>query len=296
MTATGSFTYAEMTRRNIGFVSEVEQGRLRAGRVFVCGAGGMGGACLQTLARAGVGAFEFADFDTFEVSNLNRQVFASIPDLGQSKVEVTARRLREIHPDLVLTLHGRDWLTSIDDILTRCRVVVNGMDDLGAGIQLYRAARAHGTTVIDAYPSTLPSVFVVRPGDPRPEERLGFPTCGVPPERFTPEMLEACRRLELEWVLVHSSTAETIDTTIAGEILSGKRPRISFAPMVITTGNLMAYEVVGALCGRPGRTDCRGWFLDPARGRIERPRAAPVAALRRAFVRRWMQEAANAAR
>lgn len=296
MTTPDSFDYGEMTRRNIGFISETEQERLRAGRVFVCGAGGMGGACLQTLVRAGVGTLEIADFDTFEVSNLNRQVFASIPDLGQPKVEVTARHLREVHPNVALTLHGRDWLDAIDEILSRCKVVVNAMDDLVAGIQLYRAARKHGATVIDAYSSTLPSVFVVRPDDPRPEERLGYPTRGVSPQRFTPAMIETCRMLELEWVLVHSSTASTIDVTIAGEVLSGKRARISFAPMVITTGNLMAYEVVAALCGRPGRTDCRGWFLDPARGRIERPRIAPVAALRRALVRSWMRKAAHAAR
>lgn len=296
MTNPGGFDYGEMTRRNIGFVSEAEQARLRAGRVFVCGAGGMGGACLQTLVHAGVGAFELADFDTFEVSNLNRQVFASLPDLGASKVEVTARRLREIHPEVSLTLHGRDWLASIDEILTRCRIVVNAMDDLAAGIQLYRAAHKHGATVIDAYTSTLPSVFVVRPQDPRPEERLEYPTRGVASHQFTPAMLEACRRLELEWVLVHSSTAETIDLTIAGEVLSGKRARISFAPMVITTGNLLAYEVVAALCGRTAHTDNRGWFFDPARGRIERPRTAPIAAFRRAFVRRWMRKAASAAR
>lgn len=293
---TTPFEYAEMTRRNIGFVSEAEQERLHAGRVFVCGAGGMGGACLQTLVRAGVGTLELADFDAFEVSNLNRQVFASIPDLGQPKVEVTARRLREINPDAALTLHGRDWLGAIDGILSRCKVVVNAMDDLAAGVQLYRAARVHGAMVVDAYPSTLPSVFVVRPDDPRPEERLGYPTRGVSPQQFTPAMLEACRLLEIEWVLVHSSTADTLDMTIAGEVLSGKRARISFAPMVITTGNLLAYEVVAALCGRPTHTDCRGWFFDPRRGRIERPRAAPIAALRRALVQRWMRQATHAAR
>src|SRR5690242_13525398 len=126
------FDYAEMTRRNIGFVSEAEQERLRTGRVFVCGTGGMGGACLQSLARAGVGAFEIADFDSFEVSNLNRQVFATLPDLGRPKVEVTAERLREINPEVEVRIHGADWLSEVGGILSRCRVVVNGMDDLAA--------------------------------------------------------------------------------------------------------------------------------------------------------------------
>jgi molybdopterin/thiamine biosynthesis adenylyltransferase len=283
-----AFEYAEMTRRNIGFVTEAEQARLRAGRVFVCGTGGMGGACLQSLVRAGVGAFEIADGDTFETSNLNRQVFSSIPDLGRSKVEVTAQRLREIHPEVELATHGLEWVDQLDAILPRCNVVVNGMDDMAAGIRLYRAARTHGATVIDAYTSTLPSVTVVRPGDPRPEERLGFPTVGTAPGEWTAAMLAACRTAEIEYVLVHSSTADAIDPAIAGEILSGRRPRISFAPMVITTGNLMAWMAVDVLCGRTPAADHRGWFLNLQRGRIERPRPALVAALRRAFVRRWI--------
>jgi len=282
------FDYAEMTRRNIGFVTEAEQAKLRAGRVFVCGTGGMGGACLQSLVRAGVGAFEIADGDTFETSNLNRQVFSSVADLGQPKVEVTARRLREIFPDVDVTLHGLDWVEHLETILPRCPVVVNGMDDIGAAIRLYRAARRHGATVIDAYTSTLPSVVVVGPDDPRPEERLGFPTVGVDHAAWTPAMLAACRSAEIEYVLVHSSTADTLDMAIAAEIVTGKRARISFAPMVITTGNLLAYAVVSAVCGRPPLADCRGWFLNPQGGRVERPRSSIVAALRRAAVRRWL--------
>ena len=53
---------------------------------------------------------------------------------------------------------------------------------------------------------------------------------------------------------------------------------------------------VAALCGRPSSTDCRGWFLDPYRGRIERPRAAWIAALRRAAVRRWLRSVGRAPR
>ena len=289
-----AFDYAEMTRRNIGFVTGSEQERLRGGRVFVCGTGGMGGACLQSLARAGVGAFEIADFDSFEVSNLNRQVFATMTSLGRPKVEVTAERLREINPEIDVQIHGAGWLSQLEGILSRCKVVVNGMDDIAAGIQLYRAAKAADATVIDAYSSTLPSVIVVAPGDPRPEERLRFPTRGIAPERFTKEMLDRCKLLEIEHVLVHSSTADTLDLAIAGEIISGTRARISFAPMVITTGNLMAYAVVAALCGRPSPADCRGWFLNPYDGRIERPRDPLVAAIRRRLVRRFLSSVGNA--
>ena len=50
---TATFSYAEMVQRNLGFVSAAEQERLRRTPIFCCGAGGMGGAALQTLVRSG---------------------------------------------------------------------------------------------------------------------------------------------------------------------------------------------------------------------------------------------------
>ena len=76
-----SFDYYSFTGRNIGFIDEREQQRLREARVFVCGVGGMGGAAFMALVRAGVGKFVIADIDRFEVSNLNRligQIVSSI--------------------------------------------------------------------------------------------------------------------------------------------------------------------------------------------------------------------------
>jgi hypothetical protein len=61
---------------------------------------------------------------------------------------------------------------------------------------------------------------------------------------------------------------------------------MSFAPMVIATGQLMAWEAVNAVIGRPHGTDNRGWFLNPHRARAERPLPGPVAAILRPLVRR----------
>jgi hypothetical protein len=56
--------------------------------------------------------------------------------------------------------------------------------------------------------------------------------------------------------------------------------------MVISTGMLMAYEAIALILGRDSGTDCRGWFLNPHRPAIERPRNAVVATLMRPLVRR----------
>ena len=103
------FDYAEMTTRNRGFVTETEQETLRAARVFIPGTGGMGGAALMALVRAGVGHFVIADIDTFEVSNLNRQLFCRADTIGQHKAEAAARLAKEINPDVAIEVLGAEW-------------------------------------------------------------------------------------------------------------------------------------------------------------------------------------------
>ena len=282
------FRYSEMVGRNLGFVTAEEQERLRTGVVFVCGVGGMGGACLMSLARAGLGRVIVADLDTFELSNLNRQLFADLDTLGQLKVEATVRRLLRLNPEMEIETHGGDWMDHIDDVLGRAPVAINGTDDIACTLHLYRRARECGATVIDAYTAPLPSVAVVAPGDPRPEERLRFPCRGKDWRALTDDDLAGCTLRELEYVLTHSSSRHHVDLEVAAEMVSGERPRMSFAPMVVTAGNLMAFETISLLLGRPSGTDCRGYFFNPWKARVERPRNPVSAALMGFVVRRFL--------
>ena len=272
--------YALWTGRNEGFVTPAEQRRLREARVLVAGVGGMGGAAFQCLVRAGVGAFDLAEIDRFERSNLNRQVFATRATLGRPKHEAAAEAARAVNPAVALALHGAGWVEALDDLLPRADVVVNGTDDVGATTRLYRAARRHGRTVVDAYAAPLPSVYVTAAGDPVPEDRFGAPTRGRPPEEWTEADLRDAFARELAFVLAHSSARRHLDMGVAREVGAGTRPRPSFAPMVLMAGTLMAAEAIGAILGRPSGAGWRGYFLDTARGRVERPGRGPLAALR----------------
>jgi hypothetical protein len=283
-----TFDYKMFSTRNIGFVTEAEQARLREAAVFVAGVGGMGGACFASLVRAGVGHLAIADIDRFEVSNLNRQVFANFDTLGEEKAVASAAAARRINPEIALEVFGADWTERLPDIAKRYRLIVNGCDDIAATVHLYRVAREQGATVIDAYAAPLPSVTLVRPYAPRPEERLHYPTRGTAWNALTKADIRAAFIKELEYVLTHSSAAYHVDLGIAAEVAAGKRSRMSFAPMVITTGNLMAYETLQAAMGRPSRTDHRGWFFNPYAPRIEKPLFAPVAAAKGFLVRRFM--------
>ncbi|MGE0830222.1 MAG: ThiF family adenylyltransferase, partial [Hyphomonadaceae bacterium] len=173
-----AFTYAEMTTRNLGFVTPEEQDKLRAAHVFIAGVGGMGGACFLTLLRAGIGHFTIADIDTFEISNLNRQVFAFTDTAGQLKAEAAAAAAARINPEAKIAVLGAEWLERVEELAASHPVIVNGTDDAQASVRLYRAAEAKRDSVIDAFAATLPSVYVVRPDDPRPEARMNYPTLG----------------------------------------------------------------------------------------------------------------------
>ena len=285
-----AFDYYSFTGRNIGFIDEREQQLLREARVFVCGVGGMGGAAFMALARAGVGKFVIADIDRFEVSNLNRQVFAFADEVGREKAEVAAEAARRINPTIEVDVLGENWTNELPGIARRCPVIVNGMDDIAAGVHLYRTTGDAEATVIDAYMSPLPSVIVVRPADPRPEARLGFPTLAKDWRDITEDDRRAAMQAEIEHVMLHSSSRNYVDLAIAGEVAAGRRSRMSFAPMVISTGMLMAYEAIALILGRTTGTDCRGWFLNPHRPAVERPRNAVVAALLRPLVRRAIHQ------
>ena len=131
---------------------------------------------------------------------------------------------------------------------------------------------------------------MVRPSDPRLEERLGYPTVGVPWQQITPKMGVECLMKEIEYVLTHSSSHKYVDLDVAAEVAAGKRSRFSFSTMVTMSGTLMAEEAVRVILGRSGGTDNRGYFFNAHAVKVERPLPAPLAFAKGALVRRFMKK------
>jgi molybdopterin/thiamine biosynthesis adenylyltransferase len=292
MSTSFAFSYEEMVGRNAGLLSAIGQTSVRDSRVLVCGAGGAGGAALQALARAGVGAFTIADPGLFDRASLNRQLFATADTVGKLKASATADALLRINPSLTLETLGADWVERLDELLPVHSLVICAMDDVAAGIALYRKAREHGATVIGSYDALFPSVTVTRPADPRPEERLGYPTTGANWRIITDDELVACRMADALYAMVHSSAQDQLDESLRSELLAGTRPRPSLAPFAMLTGALMALEAIKLLTHRD-TVDCRGVFLNPWTLRIERPKPAPIAWVLERVARRKLQQMVN---
>lgn len=73
--------------------------RLAESHVLIAGLGGVGGACAESLCRAGIGTLTLVDFDKVEKTDLNRQLIATHSTLGQQKVIALGDRLHDINPD-----------------------------------------------------------------------------------------------------------------------------------------------------------------------------------------------------
>ena len=106
------------------------QRKLKAGRVLLVGAGGLGSPVALYLAAAGVGTLGLIDFDVVDMSNLQRQVLHGTSDVGRSKLDSARDRIHEMNPHVAVDTYEMR-LTSANalDILSDYDVIVDGTDN-----------------------------------------------------------------------------------------------------------------------------------------------------------------------
>ncbi len=106
------------------------QEKLRAARVMIVGAGGLGSPVAMYLAAAGVGTLGLVDFDMVDASNLHRQLVHGTGDIGRPKVESARDRLADINPHVQIVLHA-EALTAANalDLVRAYDMVVDASDN-----------------------------------------------------------------------------------------------------------------------------------------------------------------------
>ena len=150
-----TFDYETAFSRNLGWVTEAEQQLLSARRIAIAGLGGVGGSHLLSLARLGVGSFHVADMDIFELANFNRQVGATIPNLGRAKAEVLTEMAAAINPELdIKTFPEGVALNNLDEFLAGVDLYVDGLDFFALNIRqaVFAACADKGIPAITAAP------------------------------------------------------------------------------------------------------------------------------------------------
>ena len=133
---------------------EAGQAKLKAGRVLVVGAGGLGAPASLYLAAAGVGTLGLVDFDTVELSNLQRQVLFGTRDVGKSKIDTAVARLADINPHIHLVRHPAALsAANARAIIRDYDVVIDGTDNFATRYLVNDAC------VLEKRPNVYGSVF-----------------------------------------------------------------------------------------------------------------------------------------
>ena len=81
-------------------LDEEQISKLFSKHIIVFGVGGVGGALVHMLARTGIQHITIVDFDTVDITNINRQLIANFNNIGAVKVDVLEKQLKEINPDI----------------------------------------------------------------------------------------------------------------------------------------------------------------------------------------------------
>jgi adenylyltransferase/sulfurtransferase len=127
------------------------QQKLKAARVLVVGAGGLGSPVILYLAAAGIGSLGIVDDDTVSLSNLQRQVIHTTGDVGRPKVASAAEAVARLNPHVAVTSHPvRLAAENVAGIVAGWDVVVDGVDNFPTRFLLADACAAQKVPLVTA--------------------------------------------------------------------------------------------------------------------------------------------------
>ncbi len=168
------------------------QQKLKAARVLVIGAGGLGSPLIQYLTAAGIGEIGIVDDDCVSLSNLQRQVMFSTEDVGVLKVDKTKASMKALNPHVKISAHPvRLTEANARELVRGYDIVVDGSDNFATRYAVSDACFQEGRTLVTAAVSRFDaSITTLKPhekgadGKPNPTYRCLFPE--PPPEGTTP--------------------------------------------------------------------------------------------------------------
>ena len=195
--------------------------KLQEARVAVIGCGALGSLCAMYLAASGVGNINIADFDTVDLSNLQRQLFFTEADLGKTKALVLRDRMLALNSGVSVNVTQEMVRpANAGDFLAGCDVVVDGSDNPATKLMTDRLAAKYGIPcVIAGVRGFELQVMTCLPGGTRYADIFGdAPACNG----FTPCSIAGVLG-PTAGIAASLQAAETVKLiTGAGNTLSGK--------------------------------------------------------------------------
>ncbi len=238
-------TYSKLTSRNIGIISYEKQEYLRKTKVLISGMGGLGSPCFESLVRAGIGSFHIVDNDTFDETNMNRQIFAFTDTIGQKKIDVAEQFALKINPDVKIQKFETITEKNIDKILDHVDVIVQAIDQLKPCIISARKASMNNIPYIEGWALPYANVRVFTANTISLEEAYELPSIGRDLNSISDEEFNSMvKNVLLKFEKVDGISA-FYGEDIRERIAKGKFP--SFGPIVWLTAITMAIETLKVL-------------------------------------------------
>jgi len=151
---------------NLPVCNEKEFGIIQKKRVAIVGAGGLGGFITDQLARLGIGELKIIDDDTFELSNLNRQLYSDTLNTGKFKADAAARRAAEVNPDVrIRAVKIHLDRSNARELLNGSDIVFDAVDNRETKLLIQDSCREIGTAFVHgAVGSQAAQISLILPG------------------------------------------------------------------------------------------------------------------------------------
>lgn len=138
--------------RFLQMLNDDQISRLFSAKIIIFGVGGVGSALAHFLVRAGIQHLDIVDFDTIDISNLNRQLVAYRDNIGRLKVDALKEQLLNINPNLEISIYptklSQDTLASFH--LHNYDIIVDCIDDVSAKKSLIKSASESNIYILSA--------------------------------------------------------------------------------------------------------------------------------------------------
>jgi len=142
----------EIYNRTLLLIGETNLQKIKNSKVCICGVGGVGSYVLEALARTGIGKITIIDKDDVDITNINRQLIATLDNVGKSKVEEAKKRIKSINPEIQIT-SIQDF---IDDTNTEKYItsdydyVIDAIDSVDSKIAIIKRCKQSGIKIISS--------------------------------------------------------------------------------------------------------------------------------------------------
>ena len=236
------------------------QAKLKAARVLVIGAGGLGAPLIQYLAAAGVGAIGIVDDDDVSLSNLQRQVIHATPDVGRPKIESATETVRRLNPHVSVEAHAvRLTAGNARELLRSYDIIADGSDNFETRYAVsdacFHERKPLVTAALGQFDGSLTTIRAHESGpdgEPNPTYRCLFPS--PPPAGAIPTCAEAGVLGALAGVMGSLMAMEVIREIVGfGEGLVGRLLMVDARSMRFDTLRYR-WDEANPLSGRQARS------------------------------------------